>query len=67
MRMKRCWINAPSTFDPYHNLHGENVLVSVSELRNELPTVYFVRGPVVSQLVPRSSLRPGWNLNDKEN
>lgn len=45
--MKRMWINQPSTLQPYHHHHGENVLADVD---NEI--VYFLHGAVISMRVP---------------
>jgi hypothetical protein len=52
------WINQPSTLQPFHALDGAEVLV-VDEGYPEV-LVYFLKGPRISQLVPRLSLSPGW-------
>jgi hypothetical protein len=59
LRMRRCWINAPSTHQVDHAYHGR--LVLAPEDSNEThPTVYFADGPVISARMFRASLSPGW-------
>lgn len=55
---RRMWINQPSTLQPYHNLHGTNVL-AVREY-DDTWSVFFLSGEIVSQQVPGSSLSKGW-------
>lgn len=56
--MLRMWINQPSTLQPLHKLHGERVL-AINE--NGSWRVYFLRGNVVSMMVPDNTLSGGWN------
>ena len=53
-RIKRMWINQPSSLQPLHELHGRNVLTIDEE------TVYFTCGEVVSMMVPQNTLSEGW-------
>lgn len=58
MKMKRAWINQPSTLQPLHRLHGTNVLVEWGfddEVR-----IYFLNGPIESQLASKLWLSLGW-------
>jgi hypothetical protein len=53
--MKRMWINQPSTLQPFHRLHGTNVLL---DEKNE--TIYFLSGNVISMMIPIETLSKGW-------
>ncbi len=69
--LKRCWINQPSTSQPFHVLHGENVLaikksVMIDGMKVETDTVsriYFLSGDVISQDIFTVALSPGWKNN----
>jgi len=47
MELKRYWINQPSTLQPFHKLHGTNVLGIVTNDKTTL--IYFLSGDVISQ------------------
>jgi hypothetical protein len=57
--MNRYWINQPSTLQICHKLNGVNVLAEPKPGERTV-TVYFLSGEVISQLVPREVLSPGW-------
>ena len=52
----RAWVNQPSTLQPYHELHGQNVLYSPKEKR-----IYFLSGAVISQEIDPLALSKGWH------
>lgn len=60
------WINQPSTLQPDHKWHGENVLVDLlSEVHHERThqsyvDAYFVSGDQVNSRISMLSLSPGW-------
>lgn len=60
--MCRYWINQPSTLQPLHKLHGQNVIVGdEAKLKTqEYVKVYLTKGDVYSMEVPVSCLAPGW-------
>lgn len=58
MKLKRMWVNQPSTLQQHHDLHGTRVLAH--QEYEDTWTVYFVSGPVVSQQMFRSCLSDGW-------
>lgn len=58
LKLKRMWINQPSTLQPDHKLDGTNVLAEESD--GEFTDIWFLSGPVVSQRIARSSLSLGW-------
>jgi len=51
------WINQPSTLQPFHNLHGQNVL---AEKDWGMMRVYFLSGDIISQRMPVECLSKGW-------
>jgi len=55
--MIRMWINQPSTLQPFHNLHGQNVL---AEKDWGMMRVYFLSGDIISQRMPVECLSKGW-------
>lgn len=55
---KRMWINQPSTLQPFHHLHGTNVLVMPES--DSLYRVYFLSGDVISQQMTKLALSEGW-------
>ena len=56
--LRRAWVNQPSTQQPFHNLHGTNVLAE--DDTDLMARVWLLSGPVVSQQVPKSALSDGW-------
>jgi hypothetical protein len=56
--MKRVWVNQPSTLQPYHEWHGQNLLAVVEDERYS--RVYFLSGPVVSMQMLTPALSEGW-------
>lgn len=58
MKLKRMWINQPSTLQPFHHLNGVNVL-AYRETENTY-RVYFLSGDVISQQMPGLALSDGW-------
>jgi len=56
--MKRMWINQPSKLQPYHNLHGTNVLV-IHE-GGDTYRAYFLNGDIIDQQIHQAALSPGW-------
>lgn len=61
IKMTRMWINQPSTLQPWHYMHGDNVLVEMGGKNpTAMVTVYFTKGEVVSMLVHRNALSGGW-------
>lgn len=56
---KRMWINQPSTLQTYHSLHGKRVFAT--HLKDgKLTTIYFLEGPIVSQMIDPIALSEGW-------
>jgi hypothetical protein len=55
-KIVRKWINQPSTLQPFHKLHGMNVLYDPDEER-----VYFTSGDVISQQIDPIALSDGWS------
>lgn len=62
--IRRAWINQPSTLQPLHKLHGTNVLVHWIEDDDEV-TIYFLSGPVHSQLASKLWLSLGWKESNQ--
>lgn len=60
--MKRFWINQPSTLQPLHKYHGNNVLAE--NINSE--RVYFTSGNIISMEVPDNVLSAGWLKTKKE-
>lgn len=66
MKPKRMWINQPSKLQPYHDLHGTNVLAihERDDISSEIPVhiyrAYFLSGDVISQEITLAALSPGW-------
>ena len=56
-KVKRMWINQPSTLQQYHHLHGRNVL---ADFRDDETVIYFMEGAVISQQIDPLALDPGW-------
>lgn len=57
-RLRRFWINQPSTMQDYHKLHGVNVLANPGT--NKICDCYFVSGNLISQRIHKLALSPGW-------
>lgn len=59
--LRRMWINQPSTFQPFNNLHGTLGLVDLDggDLEH-LAMFYFLDGDTVGQQVHKSALSFGW-------
>lgn len=68
MNIVRMWINQPSVNQPYHALHGVKVLAACDRLSrdfrpvDEVTNVFFLSGPVVSQVILSLALSPGWPI-----
>lgn len=61
---ERYWINQPSTLQPLHEYHAENVLaVPYTEGTH---AVYFLKGDVISMVVHSIVLSPGWTVPRQE-
>jgi len=61
--MRRYWINQPSTLQPHHNMHGENVLCDMDDPAYEgrpVIQVWFLHGAVWSADIMRNALSEGW-------
>ena len=58
IELKRMFVNQPSTLQPYHDLHGVNVL-AVKET-DEYYRAYFLSGSVVSMQILTRALSDGW-------
>ena len=61
--IQRKWINQPSMLQPYHNLHGMNVLYDTEDKR-----IYFLEGQqgnIVSQLIDPIALSDDWQYSPK--
>lgn len=60
-KMKRYWINQPSTLQFAHEFHGQNVLAPETlDAENEWVTVYFTKGDTISARINRDALSDGW-------
>lgn len=57
MTLSRYWFNQPSTLQPFHHLHGKNVLYDKVN-----KVVYFTEGDIICQQVPINPLplSKGW-------
>lgn len=56
---KRMWVNHPSVLQPYHHLHGTNVL-AVHEY-GDTYRIFFFEGVVESQQISGLALSPGFH------
>lgn len=56
IELKRYWINQPSTLQPFHKLHGTNVL----GIRGNPAQIWFLSGNIITQLIPNLCLSNGW-------
>ena len=56
--IERMWVNQPSTMQPYHLLHGVNVLAR-HEFDDTLE-IFFLYGKEISLYADRLVLSPGW-------
>lgn len=61
-RLKRMWVNQPSTLQMDHKYHGMNVLVNEVELKDEddFLDAYFVKGDMHSARLSKLALDDGW-------
>jgi hypothetical protein len=64
-KLRRMWVNQPSTLQPDHECHGKNVLVIEKDGKivgdeHGVITVWFTGGATVSQRMFVSSLSNGW-------
>lgn len=59
IQARRCWINQPSTLQPLHKHHGQNVIAV--PYTNNAKAVYFLAGDTISMVVPSEVLAEGWN------
>lgn len=57
-RPYRAWINAPSTLQLEHHMHGRYV-IAVPESDGWV-TVYFTTGETISARLPARAVSPGW-------
>jgi len=62
---ERMWINAPSTLQANHKLHGKNVITAPPIIRTkkgegDYIRVYFTEGDVISSFVSVLTLSKGW-------
>lgn len=64
-KIKRMWVNQPSTLQPYNHLHGTNVLAT-EEVWHETTRIYFLEGSVISQQIATIALDPGWLGEENE-
>lgn len=58
---QRMWINQPSTQQPLHSMHGQNVL-AIYEEHTATMRIYPVQGDIVSLQVPCRVLSEGWRV-----
>jgi hypothetical protein len=56
---RRAWINQPSTAQDAHALHGTRVLAEPYTVEG-YSIVYFLSGPIVSQILHSNRLSEGW-------
>lgn len=56
--LTRMWINQPSTLDPHHALHGNNVLAR--RVTVDAMEIFFLAGDEVSLQVGLNVVSPGW-------
>jgi hypothetical protein len=56
--LRRMWVNQPSTLQPFHAMHGVNVLAQPDY--GDLMRVYFLAGDTISQQMTRLALSEGW-------
>jgi hypothetical protein len=64
-KMTRYWVNQPSSFQPAHGYHGQNVIApeNMNDIDGPSVTVYFQNGSVISAKFPKLSLSRGWKKN----
>lgn len=61
-RIRRAWINQPSTLQPLHHLHGLRVLAHRDTGTHQ--RVYPISGNIVSLQVPNDAVSDGWPEGD---
>ena len=60
-RIRRMWINQPSTSQACHRWHGRHVLADLDAITwGNTAQVYFTEGPEESAILPLSALSAGW-------
>jgi hypothetical protein len=65
-KIKRMWINQPSTLQPNHKLHGLNVYADFHDMLNEkYVRIYFLSGSKISMNIATLSLSKGWKNNNQ--
>ena len=64
--LTRMWVNQPSTFQPWHEYHGMNVLVALdSTMHSDTVQVWFAANqPIVGMNMARNALSMHWRHND---
>ncbi len=62
-RLKRMWINQPSTQQPFHEFHGRKVLVDPSTRSVGTVTAYFTEGSLESMVIWDLALSDGWPVH----
>lgn len=63
--LKRMWINQPSIYQPFHHMHGENILADFIDGVGATCTIYYLSGDVISSVVPKLFISDGW-INRKD-
>lgn len=59
--LSKRWVNQPSTLQPYHKHHGQNVLCD--DTGEEFVQIWFLdRDAVVTTVIDRTALASGWQL-----
>ena len=61
--INRMWINQPSTLQPFHSYHGQNVLCH--DTSEKFVRIHFAAGDVISMEIDRAALSPGWQQMKK--
>jgi hypothetical protein len=61
-KMARYWVNQPSSLQPAHDYHGQNVIApeNMNDIDGPSVAVYFQNGPAISAIFPKLSLSRGW-------
>ena len=66
--LRRYWVNAPSTLQDYHFMHGMKVLADLNqrETKNRV-RAYLTQTNIVSLRVDPMYLSPGWDTSPTPN
>lgn len=59
-KMRRMWINQPSTLQQFHKYHGTNVLADEAPNERGVVTVWFLSGDTWSMDILEMALSKGW-------